>query len=189
MLMDADSNNVEPAPHQHQHQHHHRRRYHPQQPQYLQQILHTESSGEDVEIKLPRKRAETWTHDETRSLITFRRELDEFFNASKCNKHLWEQIVGRMNELGHDRTTTMCIDKWRNLQKDYKKAQRRDGESGKVYYEELAEFYAEKKRKDTFRKITSSKAPSLLISDKGESSLYPLFVPFYFFYFFYFLVV
>ena len=160
-LMDADSDDVELVSQLH-HRHH------------LQPILNTYSSGEDIEIKVPRKRAETWAHDETHSLITFRRGLDEFFNTSKSNKHLWEQIAARMNELGHDRTVAMCIDKWRNLLKDYKKAQQRDGGSGKVYYEELEEFYAEKKRNDPFRKIASSKAPSLLISDNGESFLYAL---------------
>ena len=161
MLMDADANNVEHVP---QHDPH---RHHPQR-QHLQQILLTESSGEDIEIKVPRRRAETWVHDETHSLIAFRRELDEFFNTSKSNKHLWEQIAARMSELGYDRTASMCTDKWRNLLKDYKKAQQRDGGSGKMYYEELEEFYAEKKRNDPYRKITSSRAPFMHISEKGE---------------------
>ncbi|RVW66400.1 Trihelix transcription factor GT-1 [Vitis vinifera] len=159
MLMDADGNNVEHVP---QHDPH---RHHPQR-QHLQQILLTESSGEDIEIKVPRRRAETWVHDETHSLIAFRRELDEFFNTSKSNKHLWEQIAARMSELGYDRTAAMCTDKWRNLLKDYKKAQQRDGGSGKMYYEELEEFYAEKKRNDPYRKITSSRAPFMHISEK-----------------------
>ncbi|XP_034672954.1 trihelix transcription factor GT-1-like isoform X1 [Vitis riparia] len=159
MLMDADANNVEHVP---QHDPH---RHHPQR-QHLQQILLTESSGEDIEIKVPRRRAETWVHDETHSLIAFRRELDEFFNTSKSNKHLWEHIAARMSELGYDRTAAMCTDKWRNLLKDYKKAQQRDGGSGKMYYEELEEFYAEKKRNNPYRKITSSRAPFMHISEK-----------------------
>ncbi|XP_021890393.1 trihelix transcription factor GT-1-like isoform X2 [Carica papaya] len=82
-----------------------------------------ESSGsEELEIKAPKKRAETWVQDETRCLITFRREVDGLFNTSKSNKHLWEQISAKMRDKGFDRSPTMCTDKWRNLLKEFKKA-------------------------------------------------------------------
>ncbi|RVW80309.1 Trihelix transcription factor GT-1 [Vitis vinifera] len=44
----------------------------PQQQQ--QQMILAESSGEDHEMKAPKKRAETWVQEETRNLISFRRE-------------------------------------------------------------------------------------------------------------------
>uniref|UniRef100_A0A0D9W6F0 Myb-like domain-containing protein n=1 Tax=Leersia perrieri TaxID=77586 RepID=A0A0D9W6F0_9ORYZ len=103
----------------------------PQQP--TPPLLLPESSGEDgvhdhdsssraAAAAGPKKRAETWLHDETLSLIALRREMDAHFNTSKSNKHLWEAISGRMREQGYDRSPTMCTDKWRNLLKEFKKA-------------------------------------------------------------------
>ncbi|KAI3812434.1 hypothetical protein L1987_17142 [Smallanthus sonchifolius] len=69
-----------------------------------------------------KKRAETWVKEETRTLITLRREIGSLFNTSKSNKHLWEQISLKMREKGFDRSPTMCTDKWRNLLKEFKKA-------------------------------------------------------------------
>nr|XP_043616943.1 trihelix transcription factor GT-4-like [Erigeron canadensis] len=69
----------------------------------------------------PKKRAETWIQEETRILISLRREIDRLFNASKSNKHLWQQISAKMKDKGFDRSPAMCTDKWRNLLKDYKK--------------------------------------------------------------------
>ena len=77
----------------------------PQQQQ--QQMILAESSGEDHEMKAPKKRAETWVQEETRNLISFRREVDGLFNTSKSNKHLWEQISAKMREKGFDRSPTM----------------------------------------------------------------------------------
>lgn len=94
------------------------------------QLLLAESSGsEEQEMKAPKKRAETWIQDETRTLISLRREVDGLFNTSKSNKHLWDQISGKMRDKGFDRSPTMCTDKWRNLLKEFKKA-RHQRESG-----------------------------------------------------------
>lgn len=114
-----------------------------------------ESSGsEELEIKAPKKRAETWVQDETRCLITFRREVDGLFNTSKSNKHLWEQISAKMRDKGFDRSPTMCTDKWRNLLKEFKKAKHhreringRDGSCGSVkmlYYKELEDLLCDR---------------------------------------------
>ncbi|XP_010458796.1 PREDICTED: trihelix transcription factor GT-1 isoform X3 [Camelina sativa] len=117
-------------PHHHNnhqnHNHHHHHRHLNQSQQQPQQILLGESSGEDHEVKAPKKRAETWVQDETRSLIMFRRGMDGLFNTSKSNKHLWEQISSKMREKGFDRSPTMCTDKWRNLLKEFKKAKYHD---------------------------------------------------------------
>ncbi|XP_065630823.1 trihelix transcription factor GT-1 [Quercus suber] len=109
----------QPHPHAHAHSHH----------QHQQMILGDSSGGDEdheveveVEVKAPKKRAETWVQDETRSLISLRREMDGLFNTSKSNKHLWEQISSKMREKGFDRSPTMCTDKWRNLLKEFKKA-------------------------------------------------------------------
>ncbi|CAA7404930.1 unnamed protein product [Spirodela intermedia] len=110
-----------------------------------------ESSGEDHEIKAPKKRAETWAQEETRSLIILRREMDGLFNTSKSNKRLWEQISANMKDRGFDRSPTMCTDKWRNLLKEFKKSKQqcRAGGGGPPKmscYREMEELLKERNR-------------------------------------------
>ncbi|XP_027335201.1 trihelix transcription factor GT-1-like [Abrus precatorius] len=134
-----------------------------------------ESSGEDpeVEIKAPKKRAETWVQDETRSLIGLRREMDSLFNTSKSNKHLWEQISAKMREKGFDRSPTMCTDKWRNLLKEFKKAKQQDrGGSGSAkmsYYKEIDEILRERSKSVQYKSPTPPpKVDSFMqFADKG----------------------
>lgn len=148
---------------------------HHHQPQ-PQMILNAESSGEDpeMEIKAPKKRAETWVQDETRSLIGLRREMDSLFNTSKSNKHLWEQISAKMREKGFDRSPTMCTDKWRNLLKEFKKAKHQDrGGSGSAKmscYKEIDEILRERNKcTQQYKSPTpTSKVESYMqFSDKG----------------------
>ncbi|RVW90918.1 Trihelix transcription factor GT-1 [Vitis vinifera] len=118
-------------------------------PHQQQQMILGDSSGEDHEPKAPKKRAETWVQDETRSLIAFRRDMDCLFNTSKSNKHLWEQISAKMREKGFDRSPTMCTDKWRNLLKEFKKAKHQDRGSGSAkmsYYKEIEEILKERSK-------------------------------------------
>ncbi|KAF8066118.1 hypothetical protein N665_1160s0019 [Sinapis alba] len=155
MIIDGDL-----QPHNHHHHHHH----HHLQPQ---QILLGESSGEDHEVKAPKKRAETWVQDETRSLIMFRRGMDGLFNTSKSNKHLWEQISAKMREKGFDRSPTMCTDKWRNLLKEFKKAKHHDGGnvSAKMsYYKEIEDILRERSKKVTTATTQYSKSPNAPIA-------------------------
>ncbi|XP_019438322.1 PREDICTED: trihelix transcription factor GT-4-like isoform X2 [Lupinus angustifolius] len=126
--------------------HHHHHLLHPPPPPSL--IL-TESSGDDPELdqfKAPKKRAETWVHDETRNLIALRREMDALFNTSKSNKHLWDQISAKMRENGFDRSPAMCTDKWRNLLKEFKKAKHQDncGNVKMSCYKEIDEILRER---------------------------------------------
>lgn len=118
-------------------------------------LLLPESSGEDggahdhdssSRASAPKKRAETWVQDETLSLIALRREMDNHFNTSKSNKHLWEAISAKMREQGFDRSPTMCTDKWRNLLKEFKKARSHarssagaggNGSAKMAYYKEI----------------------------------------------------
>ncbi|XP_028772221.1 trihelix transcription factor GT-1-like isoform X2 [Neltuma alba] len=143
-----------------------------QQPQQHQMIL-GDSSGEDheVEIKAPKKRAETWVQDETRNLIAFRREMDGLFNTSKSNKHLWEQISGKMRDKGFDRSPTMCTDKWRNLLKEFKKAKHQDRGAGSAkmsYYKDIEEILKERSKSVCYKNPTPSKVESYMqFSDKG----------------------
>ncbi|XP_058102160.1 trihelix transcription factor GT-1-like [Magnolia sinica] len=142
----------------------------PQQQQ--QQMILAESSGEDHEVKAPKKRAETWVQEETRSLINLRREVDNLFNTSKSNKHLWEQISTKMREKGFDRSPTMCTDKWRNLLKEFKKAKQQDRGSGSAkmsYYKELEDLLRERSKNAPYKSPTpSSKVDSYMqFSDKG----------------------
>ncbi|WOL12783.1 hypothetical protein Cni_G21551 [Canna indica] len=140
-------------------------------PQQQQQMILAESSGDDHEVKVPKKRAETWVQEETRSLIAFRREIDGLFNTSKSNKHLWEQISARMREKGFDRSPTMCTDKWRNLLKEFKKAKHQSKGSGSAkmsYYKELDELLKERSKKAGFKNSAASKVDAYLqFSDKG----------------------
>lgn len=143
-----------------------------QQPPQHQMIL-GDSSGEDheVEIKAPKKRAETWVQDETRSLIAFRREMDGLFNTSKSNKHLWEQISGKMREKGFDRSLTMCTDKWRNLLKEFKKAKHQERGTGSAkmsYYKDIEEILKERSKSVYYKSPTPQKVDSYMqFADKG----------------------
>ncbi|PQQ19035.1 trihelix transcription factor GT-1-like isoform X2 [Prunus yedoensis var. nudiflora] len=144
---------------------------HQPQQQQQQQMLLGDSSGEDHEVKAPKKRAETWVQDETRSLIALRREMDGLFNTSKSNKHLWEQISAKMREKGFDRSPTMCTDKWRNLLKEFKKAKHHDRGSGSAkmsYYKEIEEILKERNKNAQYKSPTPPKVDSFMqFSDKG----------------------
>ncbi|KAL6960470.1 Trihelix transcription factor GT-1 [Sarracenia purpurea var. burkii] len=160
MMIEVSSNGELP-PH-----HHHRQQQHLQQ-----QMILGDSSGEDHEVKAPKKRAETWIQEETRCLISFRREVDGLFNTSKSNKHLWDQISAKMREKGFDRSATMCTDKWRNLLKEFKKAKHQDRSSASAkmsYYKELEELLRDRGKNGSYRSPGSSKVDSYIqFSDKG----------------------
>ncbi|CAH8266755.1 unnamed protein product [Arabidopsis lyrata] len=138
-----------------------------QQQQHHQIILGDSSGGEDHEIiKAPKKRAETWAQDETRCLISLRREMDNLFNTSKSNKHLWEQISSKMREKGFDRSPTMCTDKWRNILKEFKKAKYQDddkatsgGSTKMSYYKEIEDIFTERNKKVALYKSPSTTTP------------------------------
>ncbi|GKD70822.1 trihelix transcription factor GT-1 isoform X2, partial [Tanacetum coccineum] len=107
------------------------------------------SSGSDHDTRAPKKRAETWVQEETRILISLRREVDRFFNTSKSNKHLWEQISSKMRDKGFDRSPTMCTDKWRNLLKEFKKVKCKSGSSGNskmLYYKDLEDLIRDRSK-------------------------------------------
>ncbi|XP_030960738.1 trihelix transcription factor GT-1-like isoform X2 [Quercus lobata] len=156
----------QPHPHTHAHSHH----------QHQQMILGDSSGGDEdheveVEVKAPKKRAETWVQDETRSLISLRREMDGLFNTSKSNKHLWEQISSKMREKGFDRSPTMCTDKWRNLLKEFKKAKHQDRGSGSAkmsYYKEIEEILRDRSKNAQYKSPTPPKVDTYMqFSDKG----------------------
>ncbi|XP_020593209.1 trihelix transcription factor GT-1-like isoform X2 [Phalaenopsis equestris] len=157
MMIDAASNGVLPLLHQ--------------------QMILTESSGEDLEVKAPKKRAETWAQEETRGLISLRREMDRLFNTSKSNKHLWEQISAKMRHKGYDRSATMCTDKWRNLLKEFKKAKHQYRSGGTVklpYYKELDELLKDRSKNAASKNPMPSKVDSCFrFSEKasGRSAL------------------
>lgn len=162
---------TEPPPHNHQQP----------QPQPQQQLMimadnnNNTSSGDDHELRAPKKRAETWVQEETRILISLRREVDRFFNTSKSNKHLWEQISSKMRDKGFDRSPTMCTDKWRNLLKEFKKVKHKNGKGSggatkMLYYKDLEELIRDRAKNGTYKAAspTSSKLDSFIqFSDKG----------------------
>lgn len=134
---------------------------------------HPLSSSSD--LKAPKKRAETWVQEETRALISLRREIDSLFNTSKSNKHLWDQISLKMREKGFDRSPTMCTDKWRNLLKEFKKVKQngdRNGSAKMSYYKEIEEILRERSKNSSSYKspppTSSNKVDSFMqFSDKG----------------------
>ncbi|KAL0421509.1 UNVERIFIED_CONTAM: Trihelix transcription factor GT-1 [Sesamum latifolium] len=100
----------------------------------------------------PKKRAETWVQEETRALISLRKELDLLFNTSKSNKHFVDNISLKMREKGFDRSPTMCTDKWRNLLKEYKKAKQNNqdgngnGSAKMSYYKDIEEILRDRSK-------------------------------------------
>eukprot|EP01018_Ginkgo_biloba_P022637 Gb_26181 [translate_table: standard] len=139
-----------------------------------QQMILADSSGEDHEVKAPKKRAETWVQEEIRALIAFRREMDGLFNTSKSNKHLWEQISLKMRERGFDRSPTMCTDKWRNLLKEYKKAKHQDrgGGSAKMScYKDLEELLRERAKTAPYKTPPAKVDAYIHFSPKGRGEV------------------
>ncbi|KFK33543.1 hypothetical protein AALP_AA5G027200 [Arabis alpina] len=141
----------------------------PQQQQHHQLILRGDSSGGEDQnemIKARKKRAETWVQEETRSLISLRKEMDSLFNTSKSNKHLWQQISNKMREKGFDRSPAMCTDKWRNLLKEFKKAKHDHDDDDKglttkmSYYKEIEDILRERNKKVALYKTTTTTTPS-----------------------------
>ncbi|KAE9610502.1 putative transcription factor MYB-HB-like family [Lupinus albus] len=146
----------------------------PPPPNHHHHIILADSSGdepEQPEIRAPKKRAETWVQEETRTLIALRRERDILFNASKSNKHLWEQISSKMKGKGFDRSPTMCTDKWRNLLKEFKKAKHRDrrGTGSKMsYYKEIEDILRERGKTVQYKTHCNHKVDSFMqFLDKG----------------------
>ncbi|KAL1565253.1 trihelix transcription factor GT-1-like isoform X2 [Salvia divinorum] len=93
----------------------------------------------------PRKRAETWGQEETRVLISLRKEIDFMFSTSKFNQHLWDYIQTKMRERGFDRSSGMCMDKWRNLLKLYRRVKQdknpdADGSDKMNFYSDIDEI-------------------------------------------------
>ncbi|KAH0984606.1 hypothetical protein GBA52_011783 [Prunus armeniaca] len=129
MMMEVVVANGSAPPH-----HHHQNQSESQHQQQMHQMIvgigeNNSSGGEGEEQELcaatsnsigsraaggggagaPKKRAETWVQEETRSLIGFRREVDGLFNTSKSNRHLWDQISAKMREKGFDRSPPPCV--------------------------------------------------------------------------------
>ncbi|CAA3026326.1 trihelix transcription factor GT-4-like isoform X2 [Olea europaea var. sylvestris] len=135
----------------------------------------------DPKSTAPKKRAETWVQEETRALISLRREIDSSFNTSKSNKHLWDQISMKMRERGFDRSPTMCTDKWRNLLKEFKKAKQNqdsnqdsngNGSAKMSYYKDIEEILRERSMNEaTYRSTTPPNSAAAAGGSKVESFL------------------
>ena len=76
-------------------------------------MILSDSSGSDedhevkVEVKDPKKRAETWVQDEVKQAL------------------VGVDFIGDERK-GFNQSPTMCTDKWRNLLKEFKKAKHQD---------------------------------------------------------------
>ncbi|PSR89503.1 Trihelix transcription factor GT-4 like [Actinidia chinensis var. chinensis] len=116
-----------------------------------------------------KRRAQTWDLDEIQCLLSLRRELHCQFNTTnKSNKHLWDRISRGMRGRGWERTPSMCIDKWRNLLKGYKKAMNQNGGSGEVSYEELKEYCRDKKSNGSSKKSRAAASDRMVDKDNGK---------------------
>lgn len=121
----------------------------------------------------PKKRAETWAQEETRVLISLRKEIDFLFNTSKSNKHLWDNISMKMREKGFDRSPTMCTDKWRNLLKEYKKAKQNNQDTngnGKMnFYKDIEEIMRERSKNGNCWKNSAASSDAAAAGSKVDS--------------------
>ncbi|XP_047338823.1 trihelix transcription factor GT-4 isoform X3 [Impatiens glandulifera] len=144
-----------------------------------------DDSSHETNNKAPKKRAETWIQDETRTLIGLRREMDSLFNTSKSNKHLWEQISSKMRHKGFDRSPTMCTDKWRNLLKEFKKAKQQDrggvsggsgsGSAKMSCYKEIDEILIERNKNSVhYKSPSTSKVDSFMQGIEDPSIFGPV---------------
>ncbi|KAK2987179.1 hypothetical protein RJ640_030771 [Escallonia rubra] len=175
MMIEVTSNGTLPL---HHHPHHHPILLNDTSSGGEDNTTATNSHNPDIEIKAPKKRAETWVQEETRTLISLRRETDLLFNTSKSNRHLWDQISGKMRDKGFDRSPTMCTDKWRNLLKEFKKAKQQQDRSGgngpakMSYYKEIDEILGERSRSGAphYKSPSGSKVEAFMqFSDKGAN--------------------
>ncbi|XP_024539329.1 trihelix transcription factor GT-1 [Selaginella moellendorffii] len=156
-----------------------RRSNSPQQHQQQQGLmLGSGDLCDDHDVKAPKKRAETWAQEEIRALIAHRREMDSLFNTSKSNKHLWDLISSKMKERGFDRSPTMCIDKWRNLLKEYKKARHHDkngggGSANKVgCFKELEDLLSERARLNPYKSPSKlDTSPKVTTTSRNQFNL------------------
>eukprot|EP00249_Psilotum_nudum_P013578 c24406_g1_i2 orf=422-1456(-) len=142
----------------------------PQQP-----LILSDNNADDLDLKAPKKRAETWVQDEIRTLIAYRKDLGGLFNTSKSNKHLWEQISLKMKERGYDRSPTMCTDKWRNLLKEYKKAKHQGhaGSTKMVCYKDLEDILGDRVKHTPYRSPSKydTSMQQMVPKDFGRSPL------------------
>ncbi|XP_047973955.1 trihelix transcription factor GT-1-like isoform X2 [Salvia hispanica] len=97
----------------------------------------------------PRKRAEAWGEEETRALVSLRRDTDFMFSASEFNQHLWDYIHATMRERGFDRSAAMCAGKWRNLLRQYRGVKQNinpdaDGSDKMNFYREIDDIVTER---------------------------------------------
>ncbi|XP_042065680.1 trihelix transcription factor GT-4-like [Salvia splendens] len=70
-------------------------------------------------------------------------------HATKFNQHLWDYIDATMREKGFDRSAAMCMEKWRNLLKQYRRVKQNknpdaDGSDEMNFYSEIDEFMMER---------------------------------------------
>ncbi|CAH9072068.1 unnamed protein product [Cuscuta epithymum] len=73
-----------------------------------------------------------WPKSEVQALITVRLSLDDKFkNGPKGS--IWEEVTARMATMGYPRTPSKCKEKWKNINKYYKRMTKTEGNSPKPY--------------------------------------------------------
>ncbi|CAM6026859.1 unnamed protein product [Sphagnum balticum] len=70
-----------------------------------------------------------WPRQETLLLIKIRSEMDSNFRDSGLKGPLWEDVARKLSELGYNRSSKKCKEKFENIHKYYKKT--KDGKAGR----------------------------------------------------------
>ncbi|KAG8071625.1 hypothetical protein GUJ93_ZPchr0006g45802 [Zizania palustris] len=81
-----------------------------------------------------------WPRDETLALIRIRTEMDAMFQNAALKAPIWEELSRRLAELGYQRSGKKCKEKFKNVDKYYKRAKegrtgRQDGKSYHLFSE------------------------------------------------------
>ncbi|KAE8655233.1 TMPIT-like protein [Hibiscus syriacus] len=81
-----------------------------------------------------------WPRQETLAILKIRADMDAVFRDATVKGPLWEDVSGKLAELGYKRSAKKCKEKFENVQKYYKRTKdgrggRQDGKNYKFFSE------------------------------------------------------
>ncbi|KAJ7967843.1 Trihelix transcription factor GT-2 [Quillaja saponaria] len=87
-----------------------------------------------------------WPVAEVQALITLRTALERKFRLNGSKGSIWEEISGAMNNMGYNRSSKKCKEKWENINKYYRRTmgsgkKRRLNSKACSYFNELDILY------------------------------------------------
>ncbi|XP_047981118.1 trihelix transcription factor DF1-like [Salvia hispanica] len=119
----------------------------PPQPQPTLDItLHRDNNGGDDYISASSSR---WPKAEVEALIQLRKDLEVKYQESGPKGPLWEEISKAMSNIGYNRSSKRCKEKWENINKYFKKVKesnKKRPEDSKTcpYFNQLDAMYKER---------------------------------------------